>query len=150
MELRRALLLFAIVLGLAAVVSLLANPPADRERAAEQPASRDNPRPSSSRSVARAQPARRTGREIRFVVGRPARTRTLKAGTAASITVAVEEPGEVSIDGLGLLAQAGPLTPARFDVLSTTPGRYPVRFRAVPDTERRRLGVLQVVPAPLP
>ena len=84
------------------------------------------------------------------MVGKPARTRTLKAGMAATVTVAVEEPGEVSIQGLGLLAQAGPLTPARFDVLSTTPGRYPVRFRAVPDAETRHLGVLQVVPAPLP
>jgi len=87
---------------------------------------------------------------IRFVVGRPRRTETLKAGTAATVMTSVEEPGAVSIDGLGLVAQAAPLAPARFDVLSNRPGRYPVRFRAVPDAESRLLGVLQVVPAPLP
>ncbi|MBA3358838.1 MAG: hypothetical protein H0U20_05220 [Thermoleophilaceae bacterium] len=83
-------------------------------------------------------------------MGRPRKTETLKAVAAATLKVSVEEPGEVSIEGLGLTAQAAPLAPARFDVLSTTPGRYPVRFRAVPDTESRLLGFVQVVPAPLP
>jgi len=77
-------------------------------------------------------------------------TQTLKAGSAATVTVVVEEPGEVTIGGLGLNEEADPLTPARFDVLSTRPGRHAVRFRAVADTESRLLGVLQIVPAPPP
>jgi len=88
--------------------------------------------------------------EIRFVVGRPRRTETLKTGTAATVTVAGRDPGEVRIDGLGLIAVAAPVAPARLEVLSNKPGRYPVRFRAVPDSQSRLLGILQIVPAPLP
>jgi len=144
-ELRRALLLFAIVLGLAAVVSSLARPPARN--------SGDGAAPRTERSAtptATAPPSASPAPPIRFVVGRPRKTETLKAGDAATVTVVVEEPGEVSLDGLGLTAAAEPLAPARFDVLSTRPGRHAVRFRALRDTESRLLGVLQIVPAPLP
>ena len=149
MELRRALLLFAIVLGLAAIVSSVANPPV-REGGVADERTQAGPSDSPSRPTANARPAEGQITVIRFVVGRPRRTETLKAGTAATVMTSVEEPGAVSIDGLGLVAQAAPLAPARFDVLSNRPGRYPVRFRAVPDAESRLLGVLQVVPAPLP
>jgi len=149
-ELRRALLLFAIVLGLAAIVSSVANPPVREGDGAADERTQAGPSDSPSRPTASAQPAEGQVSKIRFVVGRPPRTETLKAGTAATVITSVEEPGAVSIDGLGLLAQAAPPAPARFDVLSNTPGRYPVRFRAVPDAESRLLGVLQVVPAPLP
>jgi len=148
-ELRRALLLFAIVLGLAAVVSSLANPRTREDRAADEPA-RTTPEANPSSSTATAQPAAGQTAVIRFAVGKPRKTETVRAETAATVEASVEEPGEVRIDGLGLIAQATPLTPARFDVLSTRPGRYPVRFRAVPDSESRLLGFLQVVPAPAP
>ena len=149
MELRRALLLFAIVLGLAAIVSSVANPPVREDRAAEEPA-RTAPGTTPSRPTATAQPAAGSTTEIRFTVGRPRKTETVSAGTAATVIASVEEPGEVGIDGLGLIAQADPLVPARLDVLSTRPGRYAVRFTAVPDAKSRLLGFLQVVPAPLP
>jgi len=146
-ELRRALLLFAIVLGLAAVVSSLARPPRDQTGAQSDPAARPEV---PSTPTATARPVHGPVPTIRFVVGRPRMTQTLKAGSAATVTVVVEEPGEVTIGGLGLNEEADPLTPARFDVLSTRPGRHAVRFRAVPDTESRLLGVLQIVPAPPP
>lgn len=147
MELRRALLLFAIVLGLAAVVSSLARPPAR-----ESDAGRDTPASPGAASTPTAGPQRtsRPAAPIRFVVGRPAKTETFKTGSAATVTVAVEEPGVVTLEGLGLSADAEPLTPARFDVLSSRPGRHAVRFRALRDAESRLLGVLQIVPAPLP
>ena len=148
MELRRALLLFAIVLGLAAVVSSLARPPV-REGSDQGRAPADQ-RSSPSRPTASAGPAADGTLRISFMVGRTRKTETLMAGVAATVMVAVEEPGEASISGLGLAAQAEPLTPARFDVLSTRPGRYEVRFTAVPDNRSRLLGFLQVVPAPLP
>jgi hypothetical protein len=66
------------------------------------------------------------------------------------VRVSAQEPGLVSIEGLGLDGPAAPLTPARFDVLSTHPGRYRVGFTAVPDARSRLVGFLQVVPAPLP
>jgi len=149
-ELRRALLLFAIVLGLAAVVSSLANPRTSEDRAADEPARTAPEANPSSGSTATAQPAAGQTAVIRFAVGKPRKTETVRAETAATVEASVEEPGEVRIDGLGLITQATPLTPARFDVLSTRPGRYPVRFRAVPDSESRLLGFLQVVPAPAP
>lgn len=149
MELRRALLLFAIVLGLAAIVSSVANRPVREDRGANEPV-RTTPGTTPSSPTATAQPAAGPNAEIRFAVGRPRKTETLEAGIAATVTASVEEPGEVSIDGLGLIAQADPLVPARFDVLSTRPGRYAVRFTAVPDSKSRLLGILQVVPAPLP
>ena len=147
MELRRALLLFAIVLGLAAIVSSLARPPASEEQAdrAEPPAQSAGP----TQPTAGSRPARRTP-VIRFGTAREPKTETLKAGTAATVRVRVQEPGQVSIEGLGLIGQAASLTPARFDVLSTRPGRYEVRFTAVSDGRSRLLGFLQVVPAPLP
>ena len=148
MELRRALLLFAIVLGLAAVVSSLARPPAGDEQGDRGEPAAGSATP--SQPTANAGPAAPETPEIRFVVGGKRKTETLTAGTAATVTVSVEEPGGVSIEGLGLNAQAAPLTPARLDVLSTRPGRYEVRFTAVPDDRSRLLGFLQVVPAPLP
>ena len=147
MELRRALLLFAIVLGLAAVVSSLARPPArDPGTARDAPAAPGG----ASAPTAGPQRANPPAAPIRFVVGRPRKTETLKTGSAATVTVAVEEPGVVTLEGLGLSADAESLTPARFDVLSSRPGRHAVRFRALRDTESRLLGVLQIVPAPLP
>ncbi len=146
MELRRALLLFAIVLGLAALVSWLGRPPV-RETAEEGATAQPGATPTPTVTARRAKPP---APPVRFVVGRPPRTETVKAGSATTVTVVVEEPGEVSLDGLGLTAVAERLAPARFDVLSTRPGRHPVRFRALPDSESRLLGVLQIVPAPLP
>jgi len=147
-ELRRALLLFAIVLGLAAVVSSLARPPDREDRPARREAAEQPSAP--SRPTASAGPTAGQTAQVRFSVGRPVKTETLRAGSAATVTVAVEEPGEVSIPGLGIATQAEPLTPARLDVLSTRPGRYAVRFTAVPDIRSRLLGFVQVVPAPLP
>jgi hypothetical protein len=55
-------------------------------------------------------------------------TKRLPEGTAVTVEVAVAEPGDVQIPGLGLSAAAEPLTPARFDILATSPGRYELLF----------------------
>lgn len=52
----------------------------------------------------------------------------LRSGTAAVVNVAVREPGQVQLAGLGLSSAAEPLTPASFDVLGGEPGRHDVRF----------------------
>ena len=52
----------------------------------------------------------------------------MRAGAAATVEVAVSEAGTVDIPDLGLTAPADPVTPARFDVLATRPGRYPLLF----------------------
>ncbi len=135
MELRRALLLFAIVLGLAAIVTSVSTPrdeggdtaPAAPGAAADSPAG----------EVA----------QLRFSAkGAPA-TERLAAGSPAEVRVEVEEAGQVELAGLGLVAAAEPLTPARFDVLTVEEGIHPVRFTKAGANEARTIGTLQVVPA---
>ncbi|HEU0024942.1 MAG TPA: hypothetical protein VFQ12_09940 [Thermoleophilaceae bacterium] len=116
MHLRRALLLFAIVLGLAALAAALSRP-ADRGGAEPEPTTA----PPASTATPRAPAA------VSFQASRP-RRRGLDAGRAAEVLVVVDSPGQVEIPGLGLSAPADPLTPARFDVLEDEPGRYPILF----------------------
>lgn len=137
MHLRRALLLFAIVLGFAAIAASLAPPPTD-EDADDPSASVEAPAPDD-----RA-PAVRAPDELRFVTGEeePER-RTVEAGRRAVVTVAVQDSGQVAIEGLGLLQSAEPGTPARFDVLITRAGRYEITFQPV-DGQPERIGIIEV------
>jgi hypothetical protein len=106
-HLRRALLLFAIVLGMAALAASLSRPVEDRsepERPAVQ-APRDT-------GPATAAPAPATGpREPVSLDAAKDESRRLRAGSAATVEVSVTEPGSVEIPGLGLSAEADPLTP---------------------------------------
>ena len=140
LELRRALLLFAIVLGVAALVTSVSNP-ADRERAGEPESARE-PAPPPSGGPAR------TGRagpvRVRFDSEARVRAWKLEGGRAATVTVAVGSPGEVRIEGLGLSAPAEQLTPARFELLPRRPGRHRVRFTPTGRSEARTVGFLEV------
>lgn len=131
MQLRRALLLFAVVLGLAALAASVAPPP-DKERDRTATEAVPSPRP-------QAQPA-----EIRFESGveRPPRRR-LAAGSPATVRVNVDVPGQVEIPGLGLIQSAEPGTPALFDVLVPEAGRYEVVYTPL-DGRPRRIGVIDV------
>jgi hypothetical protein len=133
MHLRRAMLLFAIVLGLAAMAAALTRPPAERA----------NPRPAPPRS---AVPARtpRLPAEVRLDTARRPRTRVVRAGRRTIVTVDVKDPGQVELAGLGLTASAEPLTPARFDVLAPKAGRYEVLYTPAGELASRRAGVLKV------
>lgn len=124
MHLRRALLLFAIVLGLAAVAASISRPrtnstepfrgtPPPTETETEQPTAA--PRPSLSTA------------ELTFYAPDP-QAQGIDAGQAATVYVEVDEPGQVFIHDLGMSAAAEPLTPARFDVLSQRTGRLPITF----------------------
>lgn len=137
MHLRRALLLFAIVLGLAAVAAALSTPPQQRRaepRRADRPPPRRQPR-------AAAQVTRILFRQR----GRPA-VRRLDVGQAAVVTVEVERPGQVELPALGMAASAEPLTPATLEVLPPSAGRYQLRFTAAGELASERLGVLAVTP----
>ena len=136
MELRRALLLFAIVLGVAAIVTSASRP----ERA-----QRDDGRglPDASEPAPTPRPAGDGPASISFSAAEP-KARRLRAGRRATVTVKVPTPGEVELEGLGLNAFADPLTPARFDVLERRPGRYEVRFTPVQGGEPRTAGVLRI------
>jgi hypothetical protein len=124
-HLRRALLLFAIVLGLAALAASVSRPPEDSgERAEQPPASEQTPSVSPGNEPASAETV-----EVVFLAER-AQTRRLDTGQPATVLVEVEEPGMVEIPDLGVSAPADPLTPARFELLVPDPDGFEVTFLA--------------------
>ncbi len=145
MELRRALLLFAIVLGLAAIVASVSRPRAEEgtDTAAETPPAETPP---EERSTPTAGPAPGPGppAEIAFEADLQPETRTVPARRAATVTITAYEPGQVEIERLGLSAPAEPNGPARFDLLTGSPETYAVTFTPVETGERRKIGVIEV------
>jgi hypothetical protein len=141
-ELRRALLLFAIVLGLAAIATSLSRPNDDGGDEPPPPAARQQPATPTARPGSAGAAA-----NIVFRAGRPPATEQLAADRPASVTVEVDASGLVELGGLGLTAPAEPLTPARFDVLVADEGRHPVRFTPAGTDEPRTVGTLVVGPA---
>ena len=139
MELRRALLLFAIVLGVAAIATSLSRP----ERAQRDDGSG---LPDQSEPAARPGPLGDRPRPISFSAARP-KGRRLEAGRPATVTVKVPAPGQVEVEGLGLISPAAPLTPARFDLLEQRTGRYEIRFTPARGGEARSAGTLRIVRA---
>ena len=71
--------------------------------------------------------------------------RRVPAGTHVVLTVAVDAPGEVALEGLDLVASATPEAPAVFDLLTMRSGRYRVLLTPVAAAPRR-LGALIVDP----
>lgn len=146
MHLRRALLLFAIVLGLAAIAASVSRPrdvtedPArPQEPAAGEPTVSEPP-PSASTTT--AEPT-----ELTFFAADPEAQR-IEPGQAATVYVEVDEPGQVTIPDLGISAAAEPLTPARFDLLTRELGRHPIWFEpAGAEDASVRAGTLVVAEA---
>jgi hypothetical protein len=134
-ELRRALLLFAIVLGLAAIVASLSSPRTSKPDSGSPAVA---PTETASPGTA-AKPV-----NLRFDTARAPATRRMDTGQPARVSVEVEEPGTVELQGLGLSASAEPLTPAQFDVLSSRPGHYPVRLMAVNGVRARTVGAIVI------
>jgi hypothetical protein len=118
-HIRRALLLFAIVLGMAALVASLSRPIDERR---DKTTAREPREP-----TAMPAPAPETRKTLAFDAVENEAVR-LPAGSAATVEVAVDEPGIVEIPDLGRSAPANPLTPARFAILASRPGRYELRF----------------------
>jgi hypothetical protein len=127
-HLRRALLLFAIVLGLAAIAASVSRTPEESRERDSQPAvpsdAESVPEPSASPGNATTEAG---VRELVFDASE-GQTRRVDAGQPATVLVEVDEPGLVEIGNLGLSAPAEPLTPARFDVLSSNPERLAITF----------------------
>lgn len=128
MHLRRALLLFAIVLGMGALAASLSRP-VDERGDSDQPAERPAEQAPRDPGPATAAPAPPTGpREPVSFDASEDQSRRVRAGTAATLEVSVSEPGSVEIPDLGLSAEASELTPARFEVLPSRPGDYEIVF----------------------
>jgi hypothetical protein len=142
-HLRRALLLFAIVLGLAAVAASISRPrtnsteplrgtPPPTETEAQQTEPTMEPRPSLPTA------------QLTFYASDP-QAQGIDAGQAATVFVEVEQPGQVFIHDLGMSAATEPLTPARFDVLTQQTGRFPITFQpAGGDSSEEHAGTLVV------
>jgi hypothetical protein len=127
------MLLFAIVLGLAAMAAAVSRPRARDTASPPQPATN---------------PAKRKGpptAQVRYDLTQRARTQVVPAGRRIVVTVAVNRPGQVELEGLGLSAPAEPLTPAHFDVLAPKPERYPLRYTPAGENSSRSAGVLRVL-----
>ena len=128
MQLRRILLLFALVLGLSALVAALAPPPDDAPER-DEPALEAAPRPGAPpRAVRLAVPGSADG----------APSRRVAPGARVSLEVAVASAGEVEIDELGLRQAADSRTPARFEFIAPATGQADVVFHPV--RGRARLG----------
>ncbi len=145
MHIRRALLLFAIVLGLAAIAATVSRSPddsGDGDAAARRCRPSTEEPPSPSVSAGDAAPVSGV-RELVFEADRD-QTRQLDAGQPATVLVEVEEPGMVEIADLGLSAPAQPLTPARFEILTSNPDRIDITFTAAEDDFPGPAGTLVV------
>ena len=104
MELRRALLLFAIVLGLAAIAASVSRPPAgDETDTAAESSPRERSTPTAGPSPGPGPPA-----DIAFEADLQPETRTVPTGRAATVTITAYEPGQVEIERLGLTAPVEP------------------------------------------
>jgi hypothetical protein len=146
-QLRRAVLLFAIVLGLAAVAASVSrtggsngdgggagpSTPAGRER---PPTAAPAPAPAAGDGLA----------ELTFAADRR-QVRRLTLGRGATLLVEVDEPGQVEIPGLGVSAPAEPLTPARFELFASEPGRHAIFFLPAAGEDAREVGTLVIGPA---
>jgi hypothetical protein len=127
MHLRRALLLFAIVLGMAALVASLSRPIEDRRTQTTTPTETEAGPPSAEPGTTPEEGGTAGPRTVTFEASED-ESKKLEAGSAATVEVEVAKPGSVEIPDMGLTAPADPFTPARFDVLATRPGRYPLLF----------------------
>jgi hypothetical protein len=141
-HLRRALLLFAIVLGLAAVAASVSRPGSESDPLrTPPPTTEEHPGTSTAAPAPEGAPA---PVEVTFPAGKP-RARGIEAGQAATVLVDVEEAGQVGIEDLGMSAVADPLTPARFDVLTQATGRHAITFApAGAEDLEKRVGTLVV------
>jgi hypothetical protein len=136
-HLRRALLLFAIVLGLAAVAASVSRP---------RDTTPTTTKPERTETVESSEAQGEVGPgsvDVAFAVDHP-RARRIGTGQAATVVVEVPDAGQVSIDGLGMTATAEPVTPARFDVLTSATGRYPVTFTPAGSSASLSAGTLVV------
>jgi hypothetical protein len=143
-HIRRALLLFAIVLGLAAIAASVSRSPEESGESDSQPAAPSEAEQLPSPSVTSGDAAPVSGvRELVFEADRD-QTRRLDAGQPATVLVEVDEPGLVEIADLGLSAPAAPLTPARFEIPASDPDRLEITFTAVEDDLPTAAGTLVV------
>jgi hypothetical protein len=144
-HIRRALLLFAIVLGLAAIaasVSRTSDESPERADDAVAPPATDR---GQTPTVAPGDAT--TGVVVLVFDTAREQTRHVEVGQPATLLMEVDEPAQVEIPDLGLSGVGDPLTPARFEVLANEPGRHQIELTPAASDEPQAGGTL-VVKAP--
>ena len=141
---RRALVLFAVVVGLAAVAASVSRQSTDSDKPDDQPtAPAEAPKTPMAEALPKSAAPSESKVEVVFKANRD-QTRRLDAGQPATVLVESEEPGLVEIPDLGLTAAAEPLTPAQFDVLVDQGGRYGIDFTPASGDTASKAGTLVV------
>ena len=114
MHLRRAVLLFGIVVGLAAVVAVLAPKPQDSQLLQRPPAPPPAPPPAAP------------SLDVTVSFAHVPPTLSIPPGAHLVLTADVPSPGDVSF--LGSVQAAEPGTPAVFDVVVPASGSFALAF----------------------
>ncbi|MBA2567423.1 MAG: hypothetical protein ACR2IN_08535 [Thermoleophilaceae bacterium] len=151
MQGRRILLLFGIgLLVTAAAASLVPAPESPREgvesgepQTAGAGSADDAAVEIAFSANSAGQPADGAERRESSIPAEPP-TKTAGSGERVIVTVTSRDPGQVSLDGLGLVESVGPGTPAVFDLFTDSTGEFDVLYAPVEGGERR-VGTLAVV-----
>jgi hypothetical protein len=133
MHLRRAVLLMAVILVVVAIVGALVPVPRERTRA-------EAPRPTPGGAA--VAPVKTLS--LRYPPREGAPRLRVDANSHVVLQVATSVPGQATVRALDLVAPAEPDTPARFDLLATRPGRYPVAFQPAAGGATHTVGTLTV------
>jgi hypothetical protein len=130
-QLRRGLLTFALVLVAVSLGASLAAPEEEGEPATTTPQRTPSSTPTATVTTLRHP-----------VDGRPP-VRRVRLGAHVVLRVTAGTPGNVEVEGLGLLEPVTETSPAAFDLLASEPGRHAVVLVTL-DGERIPLGTLAV------
>jgi hypothetical protein len=140
---RRLLVLFAVLLGLTALVTSLAPRPTIHRRSlgagVATPTATPSPTPPRHET-------RTLSKTISAEGGRPRAHVRAHVGDVLELTVAGDELDAVEIAGLGKLASVEPGSPARFEILLDTRGNYRVKLLDA----QRTVGLIEVAATPEP
>jgi len=130
---RRAILLFAVILALAAGVASVSEPARVPRRAV----------PPDEQVRASPRPVEAEDRTLHFDVSRPTR-RKLETRTSGHVLVESDQPGQVELVGLGREGYAEPGAPARFELFEEEPVEAEVRFTPADESGTRPAGKIIV------
>jgi hypothetical protein len=142
---RRLLVLFAVLLGLTALVTSLAPRPTPRPGGVSGQIVAPTTTPSSTIAPSHEK-SRRLVRTISADAGRPRARVLAREGDVLALTVRGDVLDSVEIAGLGKLASVEPGSPARFEMLLDRQGE----FRVTLLDAQRAVGLIEVAPTPQP
>lgn len=128
MHLRRALLLFALVLGLTGLAASIAPPPEVGKEKAVAPPPAPSPQAAEDELTLKFTAPAKGGKPL---------VRRVEPDSRILVEVEARKPGQASLPALGRIDDATEFAPARFQLLAPEPGRYDVLFEPTGGTPVR-------------